>query len=236
VTPNEWDLESEISRLTGAHDLYEGLRRLRIIEGPDARPEVIRDPEWVRGGAETYIYRFWIRGEGDHSKGYIIKACAAFSFALSLEGLLESWVSRRLLLSSAGASTPELFACKQGVIIEELIPFSMLEVLRHAVGKNRDHMLYSLASLAAIYSAYGFAPIDGYSDLRSRGSDVVIVDFGQDLGPAGVLPRGDYRVLEHLLTSLLLWEIEVGREQERKISQIFSRYQKKFTRTKERTN
>jgi hypothetical protein len=47
----------------------------------------------------------------------------------------------------------------------------------------------------------GFAPMS-VRDWRSRGHDVVLVDFGQDLGPAGIAIDSESGVLSEVLDNL----------------------------------
>jgi hypothetical protein len=70
-----------------------------------------------------------------------------------------------------------------GVFIEEFIAFDLLSVLRST--DTKQSLLMEIVRYAAILQGLGFSAIAPYSDLRSRGHDVVVVDFGSDLGPPG---------------------------------------------------
>lgn len=49
--------------------------------------------------------------------------------------------------------------------------------------------------------AYGFVPLSAH-DWRSRGDDVVLIDFGQDLGPPGVGKGSEAGLLSEVLDSV----------------------------------
>jgi hypothetical protein len=66
-----------------------------------------------------------------------------------------------------------------------------------------------LAELAGILVRLGFSPINPFTDLRSRGSDVVMIDFGEDLGPEGRGSSGRSEIFTMLLKTLDQWGIEV---------------------------
>ena len=67
-------------------------------------------------------------------------------------------------------------------------------------------LLSGLAQLAAVISQLGFAPIDLFEDLYSHGEDVVLVDFGESLGPPGIAEPTNH-VFEQLLAALESWHV-----------------------------
>src|SRR5205085_7285970 len=112
-----WSLKNELCQLAQAESFNQALYNLKIIENVNSSFSLREDSSWERGGADTYIYRFWVKENGKPEDGYIIKACTAFSLVNSLGDILDEWVCRRKLLSDFGVSTPRLFAYGNGVIV-----------------------------------------------------------------------------------------------------------------------
>jgi len=219
---NEWTLAAELQKLARRDSLVESLRHLGVIAETSPCPVISEDSEWVRGGTETYIYRFWLHENAAEplNQGFIIKACVAFSFGSELEEILLSWVERRKLLAAFGISTPKLYAFGEGVILEELIPYPLEELARSS-RRIEQSLLIQLAQLAAAYSHYGFKPIRGFSDLRSRGQDVVVVDFGEDIGPPSMKNSSSQEILAQLFEQLSTWGVELSTEIQTETSRAF---------------
>jgi hypothetical protein len=188
VTPpdsNQWSLAAELQRVAGVEGVATALHALGLISRSESSYRLVgADGQWVRGGAESYIFRFQV-DEDIAVKDVMIKACVAFGPGGRLSEILERWVQRRNLLRANGIATPQLYGYGHGVLIEEYVPHSLGEALCSA-SSNRKELLSGLAIYAAALSKLGFAPIGPFEDLRSRGRDVVVVDFGEDLGPPGV--------------------------------------------------
>jgi hypothetical protein len=187
-----WSLQSELTKLTSCEDLGSALLKLDLIEQLDEEFQISGEsPEWVRGGAETYIYRFTLERPTRAATHLLLKACVAFSPIGSVEAILSQWVSRRELLQRAGVGTPRLYFAGQGLVLEEYISYSFPEAVQKNEGAQLN-LVQALAATAAGLYRLGFKPVSLTPDLRSRGSDVVVVDFGADLGPPGAAPDEDY--------------------------------------------
>lgn len=201
---SEWSLEKELCRISNSKTHEEALLKLGLINEKNDKYTIQRDSDWTRGGAETYIYRFWVSHDNGSEEGYIIKACVAFEPNSNLDKILSEWVKRRKLLASKGVKTPRLLSYGEGVILEELIPHRLKDLLVSQPESNQK-LLNDLAYLAAILSALGFEPIDAFHDLRSRGNDIVVIDFGQDLGPPGISNAESFELYTKLLEKLNEW-------------------------------
>jgi hypothetical protein len=201
MSSDEWTLERELCKLTGSQTEREALFQLKLLPSVSKEYQVRTDVDWERGGDETYIYRFWIRSEGQES-GYIIKACVTLDLERGIEGTILEWVSRRNVLMSNNISVPQLVYAGQGLIIEELIPWSLLDRMR-SNPSTITQILPLLVDYAATLSRLGFAPIDGFTDLRTRGSDLVVIDFGEDLGPPYMTSVPNLDLLKYLEETLL---------------------------------
>jgi hypothetical protein len=111
----------------------------------------------------------------------ILKACVANNFALRIVETIEYWLAKRKIINDSGITTPKLFAIRDGVLLEEFIPYSLTPQFI-ADSPNSMMLLSRIALTSGRLQKLAFAPIALFEDLRSRGDDVVIVDFGQDLG------------------------------------------------------
>lgn len=208
---SSWSLEKELCKLAKTQSFRKALHDLGLIHCLDIPFTIRRDENWVRGGAETYIYRFFIQFQDGTEAGYIIKACVAFSFGTSLDRILDEWISRRILISKNGVSTPHLITYGEGVLVEELIPYRLKDKLVDMKGPSKQ-ILVDLAFLTGTLSRLGFAPIDVFNDLRSRGEDVVMIDFGEDLGPARVVKRPKHTLFHSMMNKLSEWDIMLTKE------------------------
>lgn len=218
---SKWTLEGELRKVTGAASEAEALLALNIIPDFNITYQIRSDKDWTRGGAETYIFRFWVSTPGHGEKGYIIKACVSFNIALGIEGVINEWLSRRRLLSQSGVTVPNLVYAGHGVIIEELIPWELREYLRdkpQALGQ----LFPLMVDYAAVLSKWGFAPVDGFYDLRTRGMDVVVIDFGEDLGPPRLIEGPNTNLFETLLKVLEQWGLSPDKKQLHFLRQKFA--------------
>ncbi len=170
-------LASELRRLSHRNSLEDAVTSLGLWSGALSPMATLRSTEWVRGGAETYVMTFAIE-DGAKIETFLIKACVPTALGRPLEAVLADWVRRRELLAAAGVAVPRLYYSGEGVLIEEYIPFLLLDRLR-----NVELILaFELGRTFGVLRRLGFNPINLMGDLRSRGHDVVVVDFGEDLG------------------------------------------------------
>src|SRR5262245_36419233 len=103
-----WTLEKELCGLGETNTAAEALCRLGILDEPSPRPSLEEVQGWMRGGAETYIYRFRV-GQKGKVREILLKAVVAFSTVRSLSELGSEWVDRRALLEREGIRVPRLY-------------------------------------------------------------------------------------------------------------------------------
>lgn len=191
-----WTLEKELCKLSKSKNLQEALLRLKLIRNITDNVTITEDKEWERAGSETYIYRFWVKNS-EISSGYVIKACVAFSPNFDIQSILQEWINRRQLMAQFGISTPKLITYGEGVVIEELIPYLLKDIL--VKGKYpSENTLIDLSIYAGFLQKMKFFAINPFDDLRSRDNDVVAVDYGQDLGPPNMscgISKGYYELM-----------------------------------------
>lgn len=228
---NAWTLESELLRLSGKPTTSEALASLGIVPSNGCDFQIVPSTEgWFRSGAETYLYKFSIRTE-QIERELVLKACVAFGIGTTVSRILASWMKRRAALVAAGIQSPFLYGWGNGVILEEFVPFTVRQVLTERPN-SREAVLCSLARLSGTLSAMGFEPLQIHTDLRSRGSDSVLIDFGQDLGDATDQQRRlsglvDDRLLRELLAVLDGWGIKISPQLKRNLEDIyFSRFRR----------
>ncbi|MGH3795488.1 MAG: hypothetical protein ACRDSP_11420 [Pseudonocardiaceae bacterium] len=186
-----------MDKLAGTDDLASALVNLGISEpGEDFMIATVRD--WYRSGAETYSLRFSISNRSRRCE-FMMKACVAYRGGQSLEDIFASWLSRRSVLDRLGVNTPRLHGAGNAVLVEEYIPQDLVGALAH--GENREAILRSIGRTAGLLVSAGFVPLSAH-DWRSRGHDVVLVDFGQDLGPPGVQHGSEAGLLSEVLDNV----------------------------------
>ena len=179
----------------------EKLARLGVIAcSKDLRAiRAVRD--WYRSGAETYSYVFdvssRVRG-ADVTQRCWLKACVALGSG-GVGSIASQWLQRRALLEQFPGSTPRLFAAYKATVLEEDIRLSLTDAYRAGTSRTRVALLRSAGVLVGRLACWGFPVLD-LSDLRSRGADAVVVDFGSDLGPPGLASRDQVEVLAQVLS------------------------------------
>src|SRR6266568_7307359 len=178
---SNWTIERELTEITGEQTIPMALTKLRVTTDSRLFLSIVVDEDWHRSGAETYCFSFTVRTtEADIP--LVLKACVAYAPNTSAVAILDTWIERRRLLAANGINTPRLYSCAKACVLEERIPFSLVDVLIRASGEVKDLLLDRLAMYAGVLSRAGFIGIDAFHDLRSRGDDVVAIDFGEDLG------------------------------------------------------
>jgi hypothetical protein len=188
-----WTLEKELCGLVDAASVGEALCRLGIVEEPSPKARIEEVHGWKRGGAETFIYRFRVMRRGTVDD-VLLKAIVAFSTARSLSELGGEWVERRRLLEEAGIRTPHLYFAGRALVVEQFIPEGLSGFLRREPA-NTTHLSDQVIRYAATLEKHGFCPLAPFHGLRTNGTDVFAVDFGQDLGPPGITARRGRRLL-----------------------------------------
>lgn len=194
-----WTLAGELTSLAQCDGLADSLRKIGLLDAGEALGslEVIRD--WYRSGAETYSLHFGVTTSAGMLRKCMLKACVASPGALPLAEVFAVWLERRAMVSELGISTPVLYATGRAVLVEEYIPYTLAEALGRA--RDRTVLLTELGATAARLVRGGFVPLSAH-DWRSRGTDVVLIDFGQDLGPANLARGSEGGLLSEIIDQL----------------------------------
>jgi len=175
VLPN--NALKEIAHFSGDLGMNNWLYSVGLLQSEDADFTVNVHEDWQRLGAETYTMNFSVESEAQ-TTSLIAKAC----IKIPPSSVMSEWVQRRQLLSAHDVPTPHLYAREGAVLIEEFIAHSFEQAYQSSDKNTQDMMRDRLMDLFCTLYVLGFRPNIGLSDLRSHGDDVVIVDFGEDLG------------------------------------------------------
>ena len=178
-------------------DYRHALMQLGLVRSLAEPVQICELADWHRGGSETYLYEFEVRTDREPVH-LVAKACVVSPASGPLSEVFAEWLRRRRLLSEHGVEVPKLYTAHAATIVEEYIRFSFIEAL--ALGE-RAQLLTQLGRTVGVLTNLGF-PVLGLHDVRSRGEDVVWVDFGEDLGPAGVVTIATASVLDDALQFL----------------------------------
>ena len=195
---SQWSLEGEIARIADREDLVDALEALGLLRSDEALVDIATCRDWHRSGQETYSLVFAVNTD-EASRTYLMKACVAYDHFRTLKEIFTSWLDVREYVRSLGIGTPHLHAVGGALVIEEVVPYALAEAF--GVG-DRHALLRAAGTTAASLVNAGFAP-SSVDDWRSRGDDVVLVDFGQDLGSPGMFKPGtEAGLLADILVSL----------------------------------
>lgn len=168
--------------MSGETDLVAAVGALGLLSEAASSIRIHAGSDWRPGGAETYIYTFSVSSPRE-TRSFILKAVTAMGPGGSVGAVAAEWLSRRNRLQSLGVSTPQLYAVHRATILEEYVPLSLGEALQLHPAWSEEFKSQCVL-LAHRVAEAGFRPVALFHDLRSRGRDVVMIDFGEDLGSA----------------------------------------------------
>jgi hypothetical protein len=182
VPVKAWSLSEDLLRASGAGDISEALRRVRIC-GPECRSCKLRpeQPEWSLIG-DVYCTPFTVDHDTGPPQTMILKACAGGSTLTNVGQIAEDWAARYHLLRCAGIGVPQVYWTHRGCLAEEYIPLDLDDAWRAASADLHRGIAYGIGYLCAVLTGCRFSPVR-LTGLRSRGDDLVVTNVGADLGP-----------------------------------------------------
>jgi hypothetical protein len=183
---SNWTIQSELCKITDKASLADALTTLGVIAPGESNFRLTGGQNWSRWGSETYCCEFAVQRINRPPTRLLLKACVAYSPNATLDQVLAEWVGRRSLLAQRGVTTPRLYFAGQGILLEDFVPQSFWSTLAEVREARRAALLQELCNYIGALSQLGFRPVDAFSDLRSNGTDLVAIDFGEDLGPANL--------------------------------------------------
>ena len=201
VSSTPWNLQKELAgfaKLAEGSSLNDSLSALGMIDRVDEFLELVELGPWYRGGAETYLLEFEVRCRLASSR-YVLKACVALGNLTGTAAIVDEWQRRRTTLERSGANVSRVFGVYRSTLIEEWIPFSLPDAFCQAESlSDRAKICKSLGRTAGVLTRLGF-PALSIADIRSRGADAVMIDFGEDLGPPSLAGTDHSVILDQAL-------------------------------------
>lgn len=176
----DWTIEAELLRAADTASLDEACHRLRLVDADDSLSSLIELEPWVRGGAETYIFKFEVRGKSGRRSRVALKAMVAATPGIPPVDQLKRRLHRRDALASAGCPVPELYGVGEGVYFEALLERDLVSVVK--AGPPDDVLQSDLAAILGALSQCGFDPLSIMPNIMEAGSRLFWIDFGTDLG------------------------------------------------------
>lgn len=177
----------EIRHFSG-HSCMEGqgawLAANGMLRHDAAEFTITTEQPWVMPGSESYIMQFAVSDAHNDLQRFVAKACVKLPVIPSLN----DWLSRRMLLREYGIAVPRLHAVNRGVLIEEHVAYNFKDAYEVADPDVQAALCRQFLQTYNQVWELGFRPISLH-DVRSHGTDVVLIDFGSDLG-APQLHRG----------------------------------------------
>jgi hypothetical protein len=158
-----------------------------------SRVELLHD--WAQLGGETFSADFLLHlPESDVH--LFAKACIKY-FPIET---VDEWLVRRRVLEENGVTVPKLYARDRAVIIEEFIPYSLIEAFSIADEAGKEILRQAFVDTYKRVTSAGFGPFSLH-DARSHGENVVLVDMGEDIGSPR--PASSYRldIAKHALVA-----------------------------------
>jgi hypothetical protein len=183
--------EKESAGISPNPALLLGVRTAELL-GIENTSAISIQNNWFRAGAETYATDFLVDYGTGGTRHLIAKACIKFS---PLESMSE-WLSRRSRIESTGVKVPELVAVDGATIVEEYVPYEFKALYTSSDEAQQEKLRQLYIDLYGMIIGAGFKPLSLH-DLRSHGNDIVVVDFGEDLGSYRVETR-DTKLSAHL--------------------------------------
>ncbi len=159
-------------------NMYLGPRTEEILGVEDISQIEICTP-WHQGGSETYVTDFILNSNDNPPKHLIAKACIKMGARLAMA----EWFKRRERLAENGITFPALYAKDEigATWLEEFVPFTYEQAYTIANDEERAKLKEQFTETYLRIEGAGFAP-KAMHDLRSHGTDVVVIDVGEDLG------------------------------------------------------
>ena len=178
-----WSLENELCATLSVHNLERAFRKLAILKLSDQLLDV-QAGEWIRGGAETYIYPFSIYTRHDTApRRLIMKAYTPRPAGIPLEQAFQEMFKKRAHLVRLGLNAPTVYYKHNASWIEDYVDQGATEFFSDpSPGSVHKRILFSMHEQAATIVAAGYRPLDVFGDFRTDGSLAYYVDFGSDLG------------------------------------------------------
>ncbi|HEV7398377.1 MAG TPA: hypothetical protein VGN86_17830 [Pyrinomonadaceae bacterium] len=159
------------------------LQSIGIIANDERLLSYSDETEWYRGGAETYASIFKATTQANPVDIHYHIICKAIvKWGIGADQVATSWLQRQLRLSAFGVCTPRHYGNWKGIFFQEFITFELKDYLQSVPAEKKLRMALDLLDTARRVDKAGFKPSSFLHDIRTDGSAIFIVDFGEDLG------------------------------------------------------
>jgi hypothetical protein len=193
-------ITSEVGLIDGAvsHDLLRnaatssdllvaletGLRIANVLQRPEQLVSYQDRSAWRLGGSETYVSQFdvVVSEAGNYAYKRLI-AKAAVRFGEPPEQTIRRWLQRQARLNDFSVATARCYGHRWGILFQEFISHSFTSWFLGQSEITQRRFSHLLTTTAQKIEHAGFAPVGLVHDLRTDGSKLFVVDFGEDLGP-----------------------------------------------------
>ena len=166
----------ELADHRGSISENQWLTDVGILDSPETPYTIDVISDWHMPGSESYVLDFAVNSQHD-SKRLIAKACIK---SCATETVRE-WHDRRARIKSAGIEVPKLYSTNRAVYIEEFIEMDLHTAFNYSNEEERDSLADRFIDTYLTLGRIGFNVISLH-DARSRGDDIVLIDFGSDIG------------------------------------------------------
>ncbi|MFS8084829.1 MAG: hypothetical protein ACMG6H_04310 [Acidobacteriota bacterium] len=180
--------------------LENGCKNLQLLAQDENLIRLTDCKPWTRGGAESFVASGVLAvrtGNGrEIERQIILKAYVGFGY--SPEKRVETWRERSEVLASHGIPVSRVYSVSKGVLFTQFIKWSLLEFLE-LTSVDSATWASNLGRVVDALDDLRVHPVSLLPDLRTDGSVIYIVDFGEDLGeiPGTEEENGFCRFLVH---------------------------------------
>lgn len=178
----DWTIESELLSLTATATRSEALEKLGIPATSTANVHIQTDRDWYQAGAETWVFVFSLVIDAKPLRKLILKACAPNFAPRPVAEICDDWFRTRQVLADAGIAAPHVVARQGPLWLEEFIEYDLKDAI--ARPSIRPSLARSIGATAGSLFRCGYVA-RSYHDWRTDGVDVILVDFGSDIGKIG---------------------------------------------------
>lgn len=163
--------------------LEKGLRIANVLRNSEQLVSYQDRFAWRLGGSETYVSQFdvVVSEAGNYAYKRLI-AKAAVRFGEPSEYTIRQWLRRQARLNDFSVATARCYGHRWGILFQELISHSFTSWFLKQSEITQRRFSHLLTTTAQRIERAGFAPVGLIRDLRTDGSKLFVIDFGEDLG------------------------------------------------------
>lgn len=137
---------------------------------------------WKHGGSETYIAAFVVKycDRGTSCDRSVLAKAVVVPYGVDFAA--KQWIKRKNRLTKFAVSTPFIYGYFSGTFFEEFIPYDFDTYFSSSTTTVKQSLAEELRHTAEKVMLAGFSGNFSTHNLRTDGSNVYVVDVGEDLG------------------------------------------------------